>query len=268
MPRPPGDTWPADPILLPRTARDPHADAEPPRTFVNTETHWWDASQVYGATRSSSARSAVRDWAPGKVAIGADGLIDVDPARAGQLRRPRRLVGRPRAAAHAVHARAQRRLRRAARGLSVVERRPGVRQGPPGGRRPDRQDPHRRVDDRDPRPPRAADRHARQLVRPRRGADPPAARPAQPQRDHQRHPRLRHRPPLRAVLDHRGVRGGLPDAPAHARRLHAARRSPTRTASSSVEFLDTARLRSPRRADPRRCVRPVLLASARSIPAP
>ena len=200
------------------------------RTFVNTETHWWDASQVYGATPEFQRAIRRPELGPGKVAIGADGLIDVDPAAARQLRRPRRLVGRPRAAAHAVHARAQRRLRRAARGLPVVDRRPGVRQGPPGRRRADREDPHRRVDDRDPRPPRAADRHARQLVRPRRGAGAPPARPDQRQRDHQRHPRLRHGPPLRAVLDHRGVRRGLPDAPAHPGRPRRCGRSPTRTA--------------------------------------
>jgi hypothetical protein len=80
VPRPAGDSWPADPILLPRTARDPHADTDPPRTFVNTETHWWDASQVYGATPEFQ-RAIRRDaLGRGKVAIGADGLIDVDPA--------------------------------------------------------------------------------------------------------------------------------------------------------------------------------------------
>jgi hypothetical protein len=83
VPRPAGDSWPADPILLPRTARDPHADDDPPRTFANTETHWWDASQVYGST--PEFQRAVRKPAlgPGKVAIGADGLIDVDPALLG-----------------------------------------------------------------------------------------------------------------------------------------------------------------------------------------
>ena len=84
VPRPDGDTWPADPILLPRTARDPHAP-EPavqdlPGTFVNTETHWWDASQVYGITPEFQRAIRRRDLGPGKVAIGADSLIDVDPA--------------------------------------------------------------------------------------------------------------------------------------------------------------------------------------------
>ena len=43
-------------------------------------------------------------------------------------------------------------------------------------------------------------------------------RAAERQRGHQRHPRLAHRPPRRAVLPDRGVRRRLPDAPAPARR--------------------------------------------------
>jgi hypothetical protein len=83
VPRPAGDTWPEDPILLPRTGRDPNADIDPPRTFVNTETHWWDASQVYGSTVEFQRAIRKPDLGPGKVAIGADGLIDVDPALLG-----------------------------------------------------------------------------------------------------------------------------------------------------------------------------------------
>jgi Animal haem peroxidase len=83
VPRPAGDTWPEDPILLPRTGRDPNAGTDPPRTFVNTETHWWDASQVYGSTVEFQRAIRKPDLGPGKVAIGADGLIDVDPALLG-----------------------------------------------------------------------------------------------------------------------------------------------------------------------------------------
>ena len=41
-----------------------------PRTFVNTETHWWDASQIYGSTQEF--QNAVRrpELGRGKVAIG------------------------------------------------------------------------------------------------------------------------------------------------------------------------------------------------------
>ena len=81
VPRPPGDPWPADPILLPRTAPRPARRRRPRRrTFVNTETHWWDASQIYGATPEFQRAIRRPELGPGKVAIGADGLIDVDPA--------------------------------------------------------------------------------------------------------------------------------------------------------------------------------------------
>lgn len=83
VPRPPGDDWPTDPITLPRTRRDPNADTDLPRTFVNTETHWWDASQIYGST--PEFQNAVRrpELGRGKVAVGADQLIDIDPALLG-----------------------------------------------------------------------------------------------------------------------------------------------------------------------------------------
>jgi hypothetical protein len=83
VPRPPGDDWPTDPITVPRTARDPRAEGYLPRTFVNTETHWWDASQIYGS--SQDFQDAVRRPAlgRGKVAIGPDDLIDIDPALLG-----------------------------------------------------------------------------------------------------------------------------------------------------------------------------------------
>jgi hypothetical protein len=83
VPRPPGDTWATDPILLPRTARDPHAPDDPPRTFVNTETHWWDASQVYGVDAQFQRALRRPELGPGKVAIGPDGLIAMDPALLG-----------------------------------------------------------------------------------------------------------------------------------------------------------------------------------------
>ena len=81
--RPDGDNWPADPILLPRTRRDPHASGEPPQTFVNTETHWWDASQIYGSSEEFQRAIRRPELGPGKVAIDGDGLIDVDPALLG-----------------------------------------------------------------------------------------------------------------------------------------------------------------------------------------
>ena len=94
VPRPDGDPWPDPELVVPRTQRDPDAVGDMAGTFVNTESHWWDASQIYGSTKEF--REAVRraDLGPGKLAIGADGLIDARPRAARQLRRARRLVGR------------------------------------------------------------------------------------------------------------------------------------------------------------------------------
>lgn len=78
VPRPAGDDWPQDPIRIPSTPADTTAAADrSTRTFLNTETHWWDASQIYGSTPAFQA--AVRTGKDGKVIIGDDGLIAVDP---------------------------------------------------------------------------------------------------------------------------------------------------------------------------------------------
>lgn len=51
VPRPPGDTWAEDPIRVPRTRRDPPPRGICPGHSSNTETHWWDASQLYGSSQ-------------------------------------------------------------------------------------------------------------------------------------------------------------------------------------------------------------------------
>jgi hypothetical protein len=77
VPRPAGDDWPDDPILMPSTPADPTAPAnQSTTTFINKETHWWDASQIYGST--PEFQNAVRTDKDGKVKIGADGLISID----------------------------------------------------------------------------------------------------------------------------------------------------------------------------------------------
>ena len=68
---------------VPATPADPTATGqETAKTFVNTETHWWDGSQIYGST--PEFQHAVRTGSEGKVRIGDDGLIDLDPALLGQ----------------------------------------------------------------------------------------------------------------------------------------------------------------------------------------
>jgi hypothetical protein len=73
------DPWPEHPMRVPRTrpdpTRPPNAKDGPP-TFVNTVTHWWDGSQVYGSSREEEAR--LRSGKDGKLKIGDDGLLPLD----------------------------------------------------------------------------------------------------------------------------------------------------------------------------------------------
>ena len=74
-----GDRWPDHPMHIQRTRRDPTRpeDAEGPPSFANTVTHWWDGSQIYGSDRA--AQQKVRSGQEGKLAIGRDGLLPLDP---------------------------------------------------------------------------------------------------------------------------------------------------------------------------------------------
>ncbi|MDP8943250.1 MAG: heme peroxidase [Actinomycetota bacterium] len=69
------DPWPGDrPMTIMRTRPDPTRPAdssETPPTYVNTETHWWDASQIYGKTP---------EWEQ-QVRAGTDGKLRVDDGR-------------------------------------------------------------------------------------------------------------------------------------------------------------------------------------------
>ena len=54
VPLPEGDDWPDDPILVFRTKPDPNTGPEDegkPVAYRNVETHWWDASQLYGSSQ-------------------------------------------------------------------------------------------------------------------------------------------------------------------------------------------------------------------------
>ena len=135
-------------------------------------------------------------------------------------RRRGQLLGRPRAAARPLHARAQRDLR-AAPGRVPGAGRPGaLREGASRQCRADGEDPHDRLDAGDHRPPDDSARAARKLVwRPRRAVRQDL-RPAHAQRVLPRHPRVEEASLRRPVRADRGVRRGLPDAPADPRRLH------------------------------------------------
>jgi hypothetical protein len=54
----------------------PHTLCGP--TLINIHTHWWDGSQIYGSDKTTQAQ--VRSGENGKLKIGPDGLIPVDPS--------------------------------------------------------------------------------------------------------------------------------------------------------------------------------------------
>lgn len=73
------DPWPEHPMRIMRVPTDPTrapGSSDPP-TFINTETHWWDASQIYGSNQAY--QDSVRSGTDGKLRIGADGLPPIDP---------------------------------------------------------------------------------------------------------------------------------------------------------------------------------------------
>jgi hypothetical protein len=72
------DPWPHRPMTILRTRRDPSSppDDNPP-SFVNLASQWWDASQLYGSDAPTQA--AVRAGVEGKLKVGSNGLLPVDP---------------------------------------------------------------------------------------------------------------------------------------------------------------------------------------------
>jgi hypothetical protein len=70
-----GDDWPEDPMVIMRTRSDPTRAEEPdglPLTWSNTETHWWDGSQIYGKT--AEEQKFVRSGQHGKLRVEPNGL--------------------------------------------------------------------------------------------------------------------------------------------------------------------------------------------------
>jgi hypothetical protein len=82
-----GDDWHVDPMIILRDIPDATGpgDAGRPLTYTNTETHWWDGSQIYGSTlkRQQLVR---RDWATGgvrddgKITLTDTGNLPICPA--------------------------------------------------------------------------------------------------------------------------------------------------------------------------------------------
>jgi hypothetical protein len=69
------DPWPQHPMVIPKTPPDPTRapGSDGPPTFVNTETHWWDGSSIYGISpRDQAWRRTNQD---GKLLIHPDGRL-------------------------------------------------------------------------------------------------------------------------------------------------------------------------------------------------
>ena len=80
-----GDKWWQDPMLIRRTPADPTRrpnDGPCPPTYVNAESHWWDASQVYGddsATVAKLRRDPDGNLVPdGRLYVEPWGLLPID----------------------------------------------------------------------------------------------------------------------------------------------------------------------------------------------
>jgi hypothetical protein len=79
IPVPSGDTWHERPMRVPITPVDPPkvAGSTRPPAYINENSHWWDGSQVYGST--AVAQKAIRTGQDGKVKVGSDGRLLIDP---------------------------------------------------------------------------------------------------------------------------------------------------------------------------------------------
>ncbi len=72
------DPWPDHPMQIHKTPRDPSYDpasGQPP-TYVTADTHWWDASQIYGKDPGFAEKLRTRE--DGKIRIDDHGLLPQD----------------------------------------------------------------------------------------------------------------------------------------------------------------------------------------------
>jgi hypothetical protein len=71
------DTWAERPMRIERTRNDPFPDGDGgATTWVTTDSHWWDGSQIYGSEPAVSA--ALREGAGGRLRLDADGQLPRD----------------------------------------------------------------------------------------------------------------------------------------------------------------------------------------------
>jgi hypothetical protein len=78
IPLAPADDWSDPKMQIPRTEPDPApAGSKKPPAYANLNSHWWDASQLYGCDAETAKK--VRTHIGGKLRIEPTGLLPVDP---------------------------------------------------------------------------------------------------------------------------------------------------------------------------------------------
>ena len=71
------DDWPRRPMHIPRTELDPsYNEAEGPPTYITSDSHWWDGSQIYGNKEAFAA--SIRAGEDGKLRLDDDGMLPRD----------------------------------------------------------------------------------------------------------------------------------------------------------------------------------------------
>lgn len=84
VPLPPGDTWPGGSMRIARTLRDPTPSGSTrPPAYANHTSHWWDASQLYGA--GFNGQSELTEAAGRRFSIDRDTAIPFAFARASEV---------------------------------------------------------------------------------------------------------------------------------------------------------------------------------------
>ncbi|MFV1874017.1 MAG: peroxidase family protein [Oleiphilus sp.] len=76
---PPGDPLGVGVMSVNRTAPDPDraaSEAHLPQTYRNTNTHWWDGSQLYGSDKATN--DSIRSFVDGKLKLESDGTLPTD----------------------------------------------------------------------------------------------------------------------------------------------------------------------------------------------
>lgn len=73
-----GDPWPANPMKIKATEPDPAPEGSTrPPAYSNLNSHWWDASQVYGSDADTAKK--LRSFEDGKLKLTESGRLFLDP---------------------------------------------------------------------------------------------------------------------------------------------------------------------------------------------